>query len=247
MLNAQEHGGDLNEAVNAYFSEGDRTKYTDIFFFTHSFKLHFMNVFDLFYFLNYVVRGVESFVFPLSSTQPTPVHVPQNDFMDVDDPIQVASHDPFSLLSAARNLNPFSILDSSFHRSFFDGRGSADVGNRAPWVSHPREVREIPIEFKDGSDQSGQSGSRPIIEDVTGNTHAHGPEVHGTVITNDEDEEDIPIAPRSAPSAPQPHNVTDYGDDIEEEMLKAAIEASKRDAEEGYSNHQFGAHVVCEN
>lgn len=186
-------------------------------------------------------------MFPLSSTQPTSVHVPQNDFMDIDDPIQVAPHGPFSFLAAARNLNPFSILDSSFHRSFFDGRGTADVANRAPWVSHPREVREIPIEFKDGSDPSGQSGSRPIVEDVTGSTHAHGPEVHGTVITNDEDEEDIPVAPRSAPSAPQPHNVTDYGDDIEEEMLKAAIEASKRDAEEGHSNHQFGAHIVCEN
>ncbi|RWR89365.1 plant UBX domain-containing protein 8 [Cinnamomum micranthum f. kanehirae] len=198
----EEHGGDLNEAVNAYFSEGDRT-----------------------------------------NTQPTSVHVPQNDFMDIDDPIQVAPHDPFSFLAAARNLNPFSILDSSFHRSFFDGRGTADVANRAPWVLHPREVREIPIEFKDGSDPSGQSGSRPIVEDVTGSTHAHGPEVHGTVITNDEDEEDIPVAPHSAPSAPQPHNVTDYGDDIEEEMLKAAIEASKRDAEEGHSNHQFGAHI----
>lgn len=31
LLNDQEHGGDLNEAVNAYFGEGDRTKYVEGF------------------------------------------------------------------------------------------------------------------------------------------------------------------------------------------------------------------------
>lgn len=199
-----------------------------------------------------MVRCAESFMFQFSSTHPTSVHMPENDFMDIDDPIQPASQGPLSqgplsLLSAARSLNPFSLLDSSFYRSILDGRGTADFTNRAPWVSHPREVREIPIEYKDGSDQPGQSGVSPIIEDVTGSTDAHGPESHGTVIIDDEDDKDIPIAPHSAPSAPQSHHVTDYGDDIEEEMLKAAIEASKWEAEKGYSNQQFGAHMVFEN
>ncbi|KAI3925797.1 hypothetical protein MKX01_003356 [Papaver californicum] len=184
----EERGGDLNEAVNAYFSEGDRSS----------------------------ARAASA--------------IPQNDFMDIDDdPLQVEPQGPsLPLLSAARNLNPFSLLDPTFGRSFLEGRGLR-VATGAPLISHPREVREIPIEVKDGNDQCNPSGSRPVIEDITGTT-THGPEIHGRVVIDDDEEEIIP----TAPTAP----FLGYDNDIEEEMIRAAIEASKREVEEGNFNHQ---------
>ncbi|KAI3869433.1 hypothetical protein MKX03_020987 [Papaver bracteatum] len=186
----EERGGNLNEAVNAYFSEGDR-----------------------------------------NSARPACTAIRQNDYMDIDDddPLLVEPQGPsLPLLSAARNLNPFSLLDPTFGRSFLEGRGFG-VATGAPLVSHPREVREIPIEVRDGNDQSIPSGSRPVIEDITGTT-THGPEIHGRVIIDDDEDENIP----TAPTAP----VLDYDNDIEEEMIRAAIEASKREVEEGNLNHQ---------
>lgn len=207
----EEHGGNLNEAVNAHFSEGDR-----------------------------------------NTRHETSVSAPQDDFMEIDDPVQVASRGPPSSLFPPA-MNPFSLLDPNFRRSIFDSGTGFTSG--APFVSHPREVREIPIEVKDGNAGSGPSGLAPKIEDVTETSHEHVPEVQGTVIIDDEDE-DIPAAAAasvaghsvlneiaagvnsrdtvSRPSAPEVDDLPDYGNDIEEEMIRAAIEASKRDADIGY-------------
>ncbi|GAB4856912.1 hypothetical protein Ancab_014830 [Ancistrocladus abbreviatus] len=206
----EEHRGDLNAAINAHFSEGDR---------------------------NVVPEG--------------PVAALPNDFMDIDNPPETESHGPPPLLSAAaRGLNPFSLLDQNF-RSIFETRsfldGSSDVFNRAPSVTHPRAVREIPIEVKDENTSSGPSAHGPVIEDVTDIEHEQGPEIRGTVILDDEDGDNMPTAPaldvdgnerhdrasyrHSRPSALDCDVISDYGDDIEEEMIQAAIEASKKDAE----------------
>ncbi|KAL8053777.1 hypothetical protein ABFX02_05G096200 [Erythranthe guttata] len=128
--------------------------------------------------------------------------------MDIDDPLPAQSHRPTSsFLPFARDFNPFSMLDPNCTRSIFDIGNSA---TRSPFVSHPREVREIPIEVKDGI---GDSSGAPTIEDVTETVHQPGPVIRGTVIMDDEDDD-----------------VADYGNDIEEEMIRAAIEASKLDA-----------------
>lgn len=212
----EEHGGDLNQAVNAHFAEGDR-----------------------------------------SITHEAPVAAMEDDVMDIDDTAQVEpQRSPFPLFSSNRNLNPFSLLDPSFRRSIFDS--GTDLTNRDPLVSHPREVREIPIEVKDGNGQSGHSDSAPIIEDVTESAQAHGPEIHGNVILDEDDDKDVPTsqvarapghnvgsdnmsggfsdAPSSRPTAPGIDDMPDYSNDIEEEMIRAAIEASKRDAK--MSDHQ---------
>ncbi|KAJ8767673.1 hypothetical protein K2173_018231 [Erythroxylum novogranatense] len=121
-------------------------------------------------------------------------------------------------------INSFSLLDPQFHRSLFDG--TSGFTNRAPYVSEPREVRQIPIEVKGGSgDTSTGFGHTPVIEDVTGTEHAVGPDVHGIVIFS---------SPHinSRPSAPEFDNLSDYGNDVEEQMIRAAIEASKREAQE---------------
>ncbi|KAM1024843.1 hypothetical protein ACFX15_037390 [Malus domestica] len=225
----EEHGGDLNAAVNAYFTEGDRS--TSV------------NVHD------------------------TPVSA-QDDFMDIDDPVSVGPwRDPLSLLSATVDMNPFSSLNPHFGRTIFDS--STDFTNRTPFVTRPREVREIPIEVKDGDQPSGHSGRDPIIDDVTGTEQGYGPGIPGTVIIDEEDDDDIPAAPtvqagqRSGPqdmssgdgshhpnfglSAPRFDDAQDYSNDIEEEMIEAAIEASKREVEENQPNQQFGASSFDDN
>lgn len=210
---------------------------------------------------------VQPFMFVMSRTPHASVLARQNDFMAIDDPIQVETQGPpLPLSSAAGSLNTFALLDPNFRRSFFEGRGASELSSHSPYVSHPREVREIPIEVKDGNDQSGHSGPRPTIEDVTGTT-SHGPEIHGPIIIEDEEDEEIRIAPPAhvagqndrkdsfsgnshqghpRPSAPELDSMTDYGNDIEEEMIQAAIEASKRDVKDAYSNPPLGAPDVCE-
>lgn len=193
----EEHHGNLNEAVNAHFVEGDRN-------------------------LNQQ-SSITSDV-----------------MMDLDDTISFVPHrSPSSLLPFGRDLNPFSLLDPSFPRNIFD---IGDASTRAPFVSHPREVREIPIEVRDEYVPHGRSADAPIIVDVTETTHDHLPEVRGTLVMDDD--ENSPSSPitratghgagrssmNSGPSAPNIVDVPDYGNDIEEEMIRAAIEASKKDA-----------------
>ncbi|CAL5004878.1 unnamed protein product [Urochloa decumbens] len=193
----EEHGNDLNEAVNAYFNEGDR-----------------------------------------SSTRINQNPVPaSDDDMELDEPLGPMFNRPLF----PRTLgNPFTLLDPGFPDMI-----AADIFGRGPRVTHPREARQIPIEVKDTNTQTGSSGQGPVIEDVTGRETFYGPEVHGTVIV-DEDDEDFPSMPsandpnipsstsrpnHSMPSAPPLVDVRDYNNDIEEEMIRAAIEASKREAE----------------
>ncbi|KAJ4981112.1 hypothetical protein NE237_031949 [Protea cynaroides] len=215
----EEHDGDLNEAVNAHFSEGDR-----------------------------------------NITQRLPVAASQDDFMEIDNPIGLETREPpLPFFSAGRTLNPFSILDPEFGRSFFEGRGASGFSNHAPFVSHPREVREIPIEVRDGIDQPGHSGPGPTIEDVTETAFTPGPEIRGHVIIDDEEDEVTTIDPPARTAGQNERETTfsgtslrqtnvasapaldrDYGNDIEEEMVRAAIEASKREAEEGYPSQPFG-------
>lgn len=190
---------------------------------------------------------------------PVPDH---DDFMDVDDPDLVGPYrSPLPLLAAARDINPSSFLENLGRRVFDSG---TDITNRTPFVSHPREVREIPIEFKDGSHRSGHSGHGPTIDDVSGTAHEYGPGIGGTVIIDDDDD-DIAAAPtvqagqgsgpRDNSSGDGSHRHTfppsaprfdDPSNDIEEQMIRAAIEASKREVEENHLNHQFGGPNVCD-
>uniref|UniRef100_A0ACD6AIN7 Uncharacterized protein n=1 Tax=Avena sativa TaxID=4498 RepID=A0ACD6AIN7_AVESA len=183
----QEHSGDLNEAVNAYFNEGDRS----------------------------------------NRINQNPIPDNHDDMMDLDEPFGPSFSRPMG--------NPFDILDPSFV-----DRAAAGLFGRGPQVTHPREVRQIPIEVKDS--QTGSSGQGPVIEDVTGRESSYGPEVHGTVVIDDDDDNlpsaHAPNIPRNTPdtyyfppSAPPLVNVSDYNNDIEEEMIRAAIEASRRDVE----------------
>ncbi|KAL7595504.1 hypothetical protein Lser_V15G29200 [Lactuca serriola] len=193
----KEHGGDLNVAFNAHFTEGDR------------------------------------------NIQETSIGAPPEDFMDIDDPTLPSQRPPLSLFPSTRdiNINPFSLLDPNFTRSIFDS-GSGFRGSE-PFVSHPREVRRIPIEVKDGPrTESNNSGHAPRIEDVTETTIENVPETCAHVIINDDDDdEDFPtslpslagVKTRLTTTVPGIGDSPDHG--IEEEMIRAAIEASKQDSQ----------------
>ncbi|XP_047313968.1 plant UBX domain-containing protein 8-like [Impatiens glandulifera] len=188
--------GDLNQAVNAYFTEGDR-----------------------------------------NNIRTAPTVIPEDDSMDIDEPFLTETRgNPFPFLSSARNTSPFALLDPDFGRGLFDG-GTAFT-SREPFVSHPREVREIPIEVIDGHGNSSRSGHAPSIEEITGSAQEHGPEIHGPIVIDEEDDE---VIQRSlpAPSAPVIGDFPDYTNDIEEEMIRAAIEASKKDAGEVHLGPNF--------
>ncbi|KAF3788498.1 Plant UBX domain-containing protein 8 [Nymphaea thermarum] len=184
------------------------------------------------------------------SEQPA-IPAPQDDFMDVDPVEREPQRLPGPSLFAGSSLNPFSLLDADFVKDFFDGRGTTDFQGRRPLVSEPREVREIPIEFKDAGGQSGPSGTGPTIEDISGSVDLHVPETYGTVTVADDEDDEVQTTTAQVnpagrnlnannssdgafvdrfpqPSAPQLINITD--NDIEEEMLQAAIEASKKEA-----------------
>ncbi|CAL9205049.1 unnamed protein product [Musa hybrid cultivar] len=200
----EEHGGDLNEAINAHFSEVDR--------------------------VNANQRSA-----------------PHEDFMNIDDTLDNEPLRPFiPLSSAAQDVNPFSLLDSKFgpFGDLSDGGAASGFPSHGPRVSHPREVREVPIEVKDDDGEPGASGIGPRIENVSGNETAHCPEIHDTVIIDDEDDEDIQSAhadhgakassdnsfgPHPGPTVSPLVDMSDYNNDIEEEMVRAAIEASKRE------------------
>ncbi|KAL1828399.1 hypothetical protein DCAR_0207603 [Daucus carota subsp. sativus] len=207
-----ENAGNLNEAVNAHFSEGDR-----------------------------------------NSTQTTAIAEAQDDLMDIDEPIREEFGRPFPALPSGI-INPFSLLDSDLSRTSFDG--VSDLSSSAHLVSRRREARQIPVVVKDGTEESSHSGLPPTGGDSTGNANIQGSEIHNTVTIDDEDDEDILPAPvtgiaptyaqvaASGPSAPTIDDLPDYRNDIEEEMVRAAIEASKRDSEISYSDQNTSMSAI---
>nr|GEX24390.1 hypothetical protein [Tanacetum cinerariifolium] len=140
----------------------------------------------------------------------TNVAAPHEDFMDIDEPSQVATHiPPFSLLLPARDLHPFSLLEPT-------GLGLTSAG---PFVSHGINLESRHLE------------SVPII-DQTDTLPENVPESAPRF-------DDFPSIPEGIPSGnshvtPSAPSISDIPDDgIEEQMIEAAIEASKRKAELG--------------
>lgn len=152
-------------------------------------------------------------------------------------------------------MNPFSHLDSDLRRSLWDS--GPDFTSSSPIVSHSGEVGEIPIEVRDWTEQSHHSVLAPTIDGFSGKSDAVCTKTHGTVITDGD--VDIPIAFSGdtsrqngqkddalhdssnyisrMPSSPGIVDF-DYSNDIEEEMIRAAIEASTRDCGKGYRDLQ---------
>lgn len=188
------------------------------------------------------------------STQITSITEDQDDLMDIDDPIRDESHRPSFPALPSRTINPFPLPGSDIARSAFDG--GLDLSSTGHLVSRRREVRQIPVVVNDSSEQSSHSGLAPTGENSTETANRQGSEIHDTVIIDDEDEENILPAPvtrgapsyvqvaSSGPSAPMMNDLPDYRNDIEEEMVRAAIEASKRDCEISYSDQNTSVPAI---
>lgn len=130
-----------------------------------------------------------------------------------------------SLLSAARSFRPSLLLDPNYRRSLLRQlSGSASSGSPPPSSSHTGgEVTGFPANSPWGaSDHVRPSG----LGEVGDGYARHSSQVYGGATRRDAES---PV----------------YGNDAEEEMIRAAIEASKKDFQEGrhnvycYSFHPF--------
>ncbi|XP_057763897.1 plant UBX domain-containing protein 8-like [Salvia miltiorrhiza] len=135
--------------------------------------------------------------------------VPGDNIMDIDDPIQVEPPRPHSSLPPfARDVNHSSSIEPNFRTSLIDS-----VTGIAP------------DKVKDGTGTSAQSGSAPNDgDDDDENIPNLGriTDIEGHAIRSSSDQH--------GPTAPTVIDVPDDSYDIEEEMIQAAIEASRQDA-----------------
>ncbi|XP_019461411.1 PREDICTED: plant UBX domain-containing protein 13-like isoform X2 [Lupinus angustifolius] len=184
----EEYGGHLNEAVNAYFVEGQRQNL---------------------------------------------VAAPQYEYSDVNNQNRAGSRGILPFLSAARRFRPSLLLDPNYRRELRDtvnGITAPTPTNHAPHTPHPGEAREVPSGFNNAFEMPHyQSGLSSTNANRNGNLISDGRGVYGT--ENYENDYNLDQSSTS-------HFLDN---EIEEAMIQAAIEASKKDGGEGSSRKQFGA------
>lgn len=123
------------------------------------------------------------------------------------------------LLSAARSFRLSSLLDPNYRRSILNELGTSAFTTPQPPVSHTGGVMGHPAEFNSWNEQPYHPGQMPHDYDGTRTSSYHGPNTQDNLLRNDDSHF--------------------YGNDIEEQMIQAAIEASKQEVEDGYLNKQF--------
>ncbi|KAH9732854.1 Plant UBX domain-containing protein 8 [Citrus sinensis] len=172
----EEYGGNLNEAVNAYFSEGHR----DI-----------LNPTAVAY--PYPSPGLSSLDMNSNNIQARPSRLSQ-------------------LFSAARSFRPSSLLDPNYRRSLLNEL-SASLTSPQPVASHTGGVLGLPAEFSSWNEQPYHSGQMPYDYDGARTSSYHGRDTRDNLLRD--------------------NGSHFYGNDIEEQMIQAAIEASKQEASSG--------------
>ncbi|CAN7116806.1 plant UBX domain-containing protein 9 isoform X1 [Brassica rapa] len=130
-----------------------------------------------------------------------------------------------SLLSAARSFRPSLLLDPNYRRSLL--RQLSGSASSPPPSSHTGEVTGFPASSTWGA--ANDQIRPPGLGDVGGDGYArhspsYGSQVYGGTTHRDAES---PV----------------YGNDAEEEMIRAAIEASKKDFEEG-TRHNVPSSVL---
>ncbi|KAK7274582.1 hypothetical protein RIF29_15678 [Crotalaria pallida] len=187
----EEYGGNLNEAVNAYFIEGDRH---------------------------------------IQTQRQNLVAAPQHNYSDVNNQNRTGSRGILPFLSAARRFRPSLLLDPNYRRELRDivnGIGATTPTNHAPHASHPGEVGQVPSGFNSAFElPHHQSRLSSTNADRTGNLSSDGWGVYDY-------QNDYNLAQSSTSHLPD--------NEIEEAMIQAAIEASKKESREGSSWKQSGA------
>lgn len=124
-----------------------------------------------------------------------------------------------SLLSAARAFRPSLLLDPNYRRNILRQlSGSAHSGSPSP-SSHTGEVTGFPAHSTWGNDQIRPPGLGEVGDGYARHSPSYGSQVHDGTHRDAES----PV----------------YSNDAEEEMIRAAIEASKKDFQEGRHNTRY--------
>ncbi|KAF3441276.1 hypothetical protein FNV43_RR15189 [Rhamnella rubrinervis] len=131
---------------------------------------------------------------------------------------QYDQHGLLPMLSALRSFRPSLLLDPNYRRGFLNQIGAAGFTGPAPLPSYPGEVRGIPVEPNSRNEELQHLGLRSSVEDVTRTSmpHSQGIQRNRDAIIDD---------PTDLSTSRAYHN------DIEEEMIQAAIRASTQEAD----------------
>lgn len=167
----------------------------------------------------------------LSSVRQNIAAGPQYNHMDVNNQNYVGSRGLLPILSAARRFRPSLLLEPNYRRELrdlYNRIGSTAFTSRASHASHAGEVKEVPVGINSAFEQPHHSGLNSTSVDVTGNSLSHGRGIYGM----DDFQGGFNLSQPN--TSHMPNNAT------EEEMIQAAIEASKLESRESSSRRQFG-------
>ncbi|KAH8488555.1 hypothetical protein H0E87_024274 [Populus deltoides] len=138
---------------------------------------------------------------------------PQNNFADTRNQMQSGQRGILPFVSAARSFRPSLLLDPNYRRNLYSQIGaSVFPTSRGPQFSPNGEINN-------GHGQLYHSGPGHGVGGVSGTSLTHGSQIHG----------------RSTMDAESHH----YGDDVEEEMIQMAIEASTQERQLHVEDDEF--------
>lgn len=120
------------------------------------------------------------------------------------------------MLSVLRSFRPSLLLDPNYRRGLLNQIGAGGFTGPAPSPSYPGEVMGIPVEQNSRNDELHHLGLTPNVEDVTRTSMPHYQGVQRNRDTNIDGPADMSTSRA-------------YHDDIEEEMIQAAIRASTQE------------------
>ncbi|CAK7348014.1 unnamed protein product [Dovyalis caffra] len=139
---------------------------------------------------------------------------PQNNFADTRNQVHSGQRGILPFLSAARSFRPSLLLDPNYRRNLYSQISASVSPTRSgPQFSHNGDINN-------GYGQPYHSGPRSGIGGVSGTTtFTHGSQIHG-----------------SSPTDAESHH---HGNDVEEEMIQMAIQASTQERQLCLEDDEF--------
>ncbi|PPR81071.1 hypothetical protein GOBAR_AA39644 [Gossypium barbadense] len=158
-----------------------------------------------------------------SITNPVSSASSQNNFVDTNNQSGLGTGGIVPLISAVRRFRPSLLLDPNYRRNLLNQIGTPNF-NHYTTSPHMGEVTGVPVGFNSRNEHPLNSGVRPVITDSPGTPSYYGEGTYNNVSRDD-------------------HQHTN---DIESEMMQAAIEASKRDFGQTYMNERRGSFYTAD-
>ncbi|KAJ4727019.1 plant UBX domain-containing protein 8-like [Melia azedarach] len=136
-------------------------------------------------------------------TNPTAVAPPQHNNAEMNNYTQARPSTLSQLFFIARSFKPSSLLDPNYRRNLMNELGVSAV---TPFVSHTGGAMGVPAAFSGRNEQVHHPGVSSVYDEIT-------PSSQGNVLRDD--------------------SLRSFDNNMEEEMIEAAIEASKREDSSG--------------